>query len=62
MGLNYARNCWKRDINVRGCFMTSGEINMDAMREVHPVKSIGCFIRKSITIGALVQRIKAEFE
>ena len=40
--------------------MTSGEINMDAMREVHPLKS--CFIKKPITTDALAQRIKAELE
>jgi hypothetical protein len=42
--------------------MTSGEINMDAAREVHPLKSIGCFIKKSITTDALVRRIRAELE
>jgi hypothetical protein len=42
--------------------MTSGEINMDAAREVHPLKSIGCFIRKPITAEELLRRIKAELE
>ena len=42
--------------------MTAGEINMDTRREAHPLKSIGCFIKKPITIDALLQRIKAELE
>jgi FixJ family two-component response regulator len=52
----------QKDINVKVCFMTSGEINMDAVREVHSIKSIGCFIKKPITVDALVRRIKAELE
>ena len=42
--------------------MTSGEINMDAAREVHPLKSIGCFIKKPITLEQLSERINAELE
>lgn len=42
--------------------MTSGEINMDAVREVHPLKSIGCFIKKPITADALVKHIRVELE
>ena len=61
-GFELCQKLLKKDISVRVCFMTSGEINMDAMREVHPLKSIGCFIKKPITIDALVQRIKAELE
>ena len=33
--------------------MTSGEINMDAAREVHTLKCIGCFIKKPITRAEL---------
>ena len=42
--------------------MTAGEINMDAAREVHPLKSIGCFIKKPITSEELLRRIRAELE
>jgi hypothetical protein len=42
--------------------MTAGEINMDAAREVHPLKSIGCFIKKPITAEQLLRHIKAELE
>ena len=48
-GFQLAQNLVRRDLNVRVCFMTSGEINMAAAREVHPLKSIGCFIKKPIT-------------
>jgi hypothetical protein len=42
--------------------MTSGEINMDAAREVYPLMSIGCFIKKPIMADALARRIRAELE
>jgi len=61
-GFQLAQNLVRRDLNVRICFMTSGEINMDAAREVHPLKSIGCFIKKPITAEELIKRIRAELD
>jgi DNA-binding response OmpR family regulator len=61
-GFELCEKLLQRDINVKVCFMTAGEINMDAAREVHPLKSIGCFIKKPITTDALVRRIRAELE
>ena len=61
-GFQLAQKLLQKDLNVRVCFMTSGEINMDAAREVHPLKSIGCFIRKPITTEQLLRRIKAGLE
>jgi hypothetical protein len=45
------------DINVRVCFMSSAEINRDALREIYPALSLGCFLRKPVTIDYLVKRI-----
>jgi DNA-binding response OmpR family regulator len=61
-GFKLCQKILQKDINVKVCFMTSGEINMYAMREVYPLKSIGCFIKKPITIDALARRIRAELE
>ncbi|MGA9934918.1 MAG: response regulator [Nitrososphaeraceae archaeon] len=61
-GFRLCEKLLQKDINVKVCFMTSGEINMDAAREVHPLKSIGCFIKKPITTDALARRIRAELE
>ena len=61
-GFELCEKLLQKDINVKVCFMTSGEINIDAAREVHPLKSIGCFIKKPITIDALARRIKKELE
>ena len=61
-GFQLAQKLLQKDLNVRVCFMTSGEINIDAAREVHPLKSIGCFIRKPITAEQLLRLIRAELE
>jgi len=61
-GFQLAQNLVRRDLNVRVCFMTSGEINMAAAREAHPLKSIGCFIKKLIATEQLLRRIRAELE
>src|SRR5215472_17427506 len=50
------------DINVKVCFMSNGEINREALREVHPSLSFGCFIRKPVTIDYLVNRIMSELD
>jgi DNA-binding response OmpR family regulator len=61
-GFQLAQNLVRRDLNVRVCFMTAGEINTDAAKEVHPLKGIGCFIKKPITTEQLIKRIRAELE
>lgn len=61
-GFEISKKLLQKDLNVRVCFMTAGEINMDAAREVHPLKSIGCFIKKPITAEELLKRSRAELE
>jgi DNA-binding response OmpR family regulator len=61
-GFELCQKLLQKDINLKVCFMTSGELNMDAVREVHPLKSIGCYIKKPIAIDTLVRRINAELE
>jgi FixJ family two-component response regulator len=61
-GFQLAQNLLRRDLNVKVCFMISGEINIDAAREVHPLKSIGCFIKKPITAEELLRLIRTELE
>jgi DNA-binding response OmpR family regulator len=52
----------KIDLNVKVCFMSAGEVNHDAIREIHPSLNIGCFIQKPVTIDYLIKRVKAELE
>ena len=50
------------DINVRICFMSNGEINREALREIYPTRQEGCFIRKPVSIEYLVKRIRSELD
>jgi CheY-like chemotaxis protein len=50
------------DINVKVCFMSSAEINLEALREIYPSLSVGCFIRKPVTIDYLIKRIRSELD
>jgi DNA-binding response OmpR family regulator len=64
-GMNGFQLCEKVlhiDINVRVCFMSSGEINREALREIYPTLSLGCFLKKPMTIDYLVKRMKAELD
>jgi CheY-like chemotaxis protein len=49
------------DLNIKICFMTSGEINYEALNEIrHPSRSFGCFIKKPATGDYLINRIMQE--
>ncbi|HXX96726.1 MAG TPA: response regulator [Candidatus Bathyarchaeia archaeon] len=50
------------DINVRICFMSSAEINRKALREIYPSLSVGCFLRKPMTIEYLIKGIVSELD
>jgi two-component SAPR family response regulator len=50
------------DINVKVCYMSSAEINREALREIYPSPSLGCFIRKPVTIDYLIKRIMSELD
>jgi DNA-binding response OmpR family regulator len=50
------------DTNVKICFITAGDANMEVLRELYPTRSIGCYIKKPVSIDQLVRRIKAELE
>ncbi|MGB6592699.1 MAG: response regulator [Candidatus Nitrosopolaris sp.] len=50
------------DINVKVCFITCVEVNREALREINPALSLGCFIRKPVTIDYLLKRIRSELD
>lgn len=60
-GFQICEKILELDINVRVCFMSSGEINREALREIYPV-SLGCFIKKPVNMDYLIERIKAELD
>jgi CheY-like chemotaxis protein len=61
-GFELSKQILKRDLDVKICFMSSGQINEEALRENYPTLSLGCFIRKPIEIKELVRKLRAELE
>jgi DNA-binding response OmpR family regulator len=61
-GFEFASRILEQDVNVRVCFVTAKEINIQALKEQRPSLSLGCFIKKPITIKELVSRVKVELE
>jgi DNA-binding response OmpR family regulator len=61
-GFEFSRQILEIDVNVKVCFITAGEINLQALREQFPTLSIGCYIKKPIGVEDLVKRVRAELE
>src|ERR687891_342381 len=59
-GIDLSRQILELDSNVKICFITAGEANIEVLRELYPTRDIGCFISKPVTIDQLVKRVKAE--
>src|SRR5215472_17895452 len=61
-GFELCEKIFAIDINVRVCFMSSVEINREALREIYPSLGLGCFISKPVTIDYLLTRIRTELD
>jgi CheY-like chemotaxis protein len=61
-GFEFSRQILELDVNVRVCYITAAEINLQALREQFPTLSIGCFIKKPIGIEDLVRKVRAELD
>jgi DNA-binding NtrC family response regulator len=61
-GLELYQKIVEIDPNIRVCFMSAAEANIEALREVYPNVSFGCFIPKPVTIEKLVKRLLAELD
>ena len=61
-GFELCQKILELDANVRVCFITAWEVNIEALREVYPNVSLGCFIRKPVSIEYLVKRLSAELD
>jgi DNA-binding response OmpR family regulator len=60
-GIDLSIQLLELDTNVKICFITAGDANIEVLRDLYPTRSIGCYIKKPVTID-LVRRIKAELE
>jgi two-component SAPR family response regulator len=55
-GIDLSRQILELDSNVKICFITAGESNIEVLRELYPARGIGCFIKKPVTIDQLVSK------
>jgi DNA-binding response OmpR family regulator len=61
-GFELCQKVLELDANVKVCFISAAEVNVEALREVYPKVSFGCFIKKPVEIEYLVKRLKAELD
>jgi CheY-like chemotaxis protein len=61
-GFELSRKVLELDVSVRVCFISSVEVNIEALREIYPTLGLGCFIKKPVSIEYLIKRLSAELE
>ena len=61
-GFQLCEKLLELDVNIRVCFMSALEVNIQALREVYPNVSLGCYIEKPVTIKYLIKRLSAELD
>jgi DNA-binding response OmpR family regulator len=61
-GIELSRQLLELDSNVKICFITAGEANIEVLRELYPARDIGCFIKKPVAIDQLIRRVRSELE
>jgi CheY-like chemotaxis protein len=61
-GFQLCEKILELDANIRVCFMSALEVNIQALREIYPNISFGCFIEKPVSIKCLIQRVSAELD
>lgn len=61
-GFELAEKILELDINVRVVFMSAGEVNHEAIRELYPNRVMGFFIQKPVMMDYLYKKLLAELE
>ncbi len=61
-GFELSEKILELDLNVRVCYISAGEMNIEALREQYKSLSMGCFIKKPVEIEKFVRRVKTELD
>jgi len=61
-GFQLCQKLLELDVNIRVCFMSASQLNIQALRELYPNVSFGCFIEKPVSIEYLIKRLSAELD
>jgi DNA-binding response OmpR family regulator len=61
-GFELSEKILKEDANVKVCFISASELNIEALREVYSRITTGSFISKPVQMDELVRRINTELD
>lgn len=61
-GFELAEKILEEDANVKVCFISARDLNIEALREVYPTITTGSFISKPVQMDELVRRVNSELE
>jgi DNA-binding response OmpR family regulator len=61
-GFDLYREVRKKDANVKVCFLTAFEIYYEEFRKMFPTIDVKAFVRKPVSIAALVKQINTTIE
>lgn len=62
-GFEICKKILELDANIRVCFISSADVDIEALREVYPkARGTGCFIKKPVTINYLAKRLNADLD
>ena len=61
-GFQLCEKILELDVNIRVCFMSALEVNIQALREVYSNVNFGCYIEKPVSIEYLIERLSAELD
>jgi CheY-like chemotaxis protein len=61
-GFEFSTKILEIDADPKICFMSAAEVNYEALREIYPSVNFGCFIKKPISLGHLIRRVRDELE
>lgn len=61
-GFELSAKMMEIDADPKICFMSTAEVNYEALREIYPSVSFGCFIKKPILFEHLIRRVRSELE
>src|SRR5215217_1223614 len=56
-GFQLCEKLLELDANVRVCFISAAEVNIEALQEIYSKVSFGCFIKKPVSIEYLAKKL-----
>jgi CheY-like chemotaxis protein len=61
-GFQLSEKILELDANIRVCFISAADLNIEALREVYPKLSFGSFMKKPVEIEYLAKMLLAELD